>query len=236
MISINQPYFFPNIGYFLLLNACSTHVFLDHVNMKKKSYITRNYLHSVNVNIGVPLKGLSQNRKINEHEINDYKNFSVQLFNKILKLYVRYPFFNDLQEILNSIQAKIHSTSKISEFNAITTTALSNFLGLTVKFHMSSDLNLSSEIKKSDLLIEICRKLGYNRYINLSGGRDLYELKAFKMKGIDIFFSDNSILTNNFSDDLIYTSILDLIALKGKSWITQQLNSRKNQFSDFINE
>ena len=230
MISINQPYFFPNIGYFLLLNQCSTHIFLDHVNMKKKSFITRNYLHSVNVKIVVPLKGLSQNRMINEHNINDYTNYTNQLFNKILKLYVQYPFFDDLQKIVGDIQKKVGSKSKISEFNAVTTQALSDFLGLKIKFYMSSDLKISSEIKKSDLLIEICQKLGYDKYINLAGGKDLYDTNAFKTKGIDIFFSDNSILTDNFSEDLIYTSILDLIALKGRVWITEQLNNRKNQF------
>jgi hypothetical protein len=229
MISINQPYFFPNIGYFLLLNQCSTHVFLDHVNMKKKSFITRNYLHSLNVKIFVPLRGLSQNRMINEHDINDYTNYTNQLFDKILKLYVKYPFFDDLQEIVDDIQKKICSRSKISEFNAVTTQALSEFLGLKVKFYMSSDLKISSEMKKSDLLIEICQKLGYGKYINLAGGKDLYDSNAFKTKGIDIFFSDNSILTDNFTEDLIYTSILDLIALKGRVWITEQLNSRKNK-------
>ena len=95
---------------------------------------------------------------------------------------------------------------------------------------MSSELQLSSDIKKSDLLIEICQKLGYDKYINLSGGKDLYDPDMFKAKGIEISFSDNSILSDTFSDNLIYTSILDLIAIKGRAWITEQLSRKKNLY------
>ena len=230
MISINQPYFFPNIGYFLLLSQSTTHVFLDHVNMKKKSFITRNNLHSLNFKMVLPMSGLSQNRMINEHYINDCSNTTNQLFEKILKMYAKYPFFFDLQMIINQMRNEFHPETKISVFNAVTTQALSNFLGLRVNFHMSSELQLSSDIKKSDLLIEICQKLGYDKYINLSGGKDLYDPDMFKAKGIEISFSDNSILSDTFSDNLIYTSILDLIAIKGRAWITEQLSRKKNLY------
>ena len=67
-ISINQPYFFPYFGYFILLSHSDIFVSLDDVNMIKKGYIHRNsfVLNGETYFFSVPLQQISQNRKINE--------------------------------------------------------------------------------------------------------------------------------------------------------------------------
>ena len=47
-IGIMQPYFFPYIGYFQLINEVDVYVNLDHVSFMKRSYMTRNTLKNVN--------------------------------------------------------------------------------------------------------------------------------------------------------------------------------------------
>ena len=59
MIGIMQPYFFPYIGYFQLIQSVDSYVNLDHVAFMKRSYMTRNVLKneipiSIPVSISVP--------------------------------------------------------------------------------------------------------------------------------------------------------------------------------------
>ena len=67
-IAIMQPYFFPYIGYFQMLNAVDTFVFLDNVNFIKKGWIHRNKicLNGKDHSFSIPLNKASQNKLISE--------------------------------------------------------------------------------------------------------------------------------------------------------------------------
>ena len=70
-LAIMQPYLFPYIGYWQLINVVDTFAILDDVNYFKKGYINRN---SINLNgssyrFTLELKKASQNKLINEIEI-----------------------------------------------------------------------------------------------------------------------------------------------------------------------
>ena len=64
-IGVMQPYFFPYIGYFQLIDAVDIYVNLDHVSFMKSSYMTRNTLKN-NTPISIPVIGGSQNKKCTE--------------------------------------------------------------------------------------------------------------------------------------------------------------------------
>jgi hypothetical protein len=64
-VGIMQPYFFPYIGYFQLIDAVDIYVNLDHVSFMKRSYMTRNSIKN-NISINIPVSGGSQNKTCKE--------------------------------------------------------------------------------------------------------------------------------------------------------------------------
>jgi hypothetical protein len=71
-IAVMQPYIYPYLGYFQLINAVDKFVFYDDVNYIKKGWINRNQI-LVNKSpflFTIPLKEVSQNKLINEIDIN----------------------------------------------------------------------------------------------------------------------------------------------------------------------
>src|SRR5690606_40212158 len=65
-ISVMQPYIFPYIGYFQLINTVDVFVFYDDVNFIKKGWINRNnVLHGdKSTRFTIPLRKVSQNKPI----------------------------------------------------------------------------------------------------------------------------------------------------------------------------
>ena len=225
MLSINQPYFFPNIGYFYLLKCSSNHVFLDNVRMRKKSFITRNYLASLSLDITLPVSHLSQNRNINDHFIHDKNIFYENFFQTIKNAYKDYMYVSDLVNILDSIFNFVKDADSVSQFNQISTKQICRYLEIDVVFTDASDLQIPDTYKQAYLLIEICKALGILNYINLEGGRDLYDEHMFYDHGIRLNLCNNQSLRLFFPDKIFYTSILDLIALKGVVWISKNLET-----------
>ena len=64
-VAIMQPYFFPYIGYFQLINAVDIFVIYDDVNFIKQSWITRNRILLKNeaFRINLIVEGASSSKK-----------------------------------------------------------------------------------------------------------------------------------------------------------------------------
>ena len=71
IIAIMQPYLFPYIGYWQLINAVDTFVIFDDVNFINKSFINRNKILVQNKphQFTLELVSASQNKLINQIQI-----------------------------------------------------------------------------------------------------------------------------------------------------------------------
>ena len=70
-LGIMQPYFFPYLGYWQLMNVVDTYVVYDDVNFIKGGRINRNavLINGAASNINLILNGASPNKLINEVQV-----------------------------------------------------------------------------------------------------------------------------------------------------------------------
>lgn len=226
-VAIMQPYIFPYIGYFQLVNAVDHFVFYDDVNFIKRGWINRNKILINNTDklITFPCLKVSQNKHINEIEINledkTYKNIVTTLH----AAYNKAPFF---EEVFPLIESLFNSESQnIAEFTTQSIIEVSLFLGLNTKFYKSSEFSPETNgLDKADRLIEITKKLKSQHYINAIGGMSLYEKEYFKNKNVKLDFLEPVIekYTQFESDFIPSLSIIDVLMFNSKEEIIVMLN------------
>ena len=120
-LGIMQPYFFPYLGYWQLINAVDTFVLLDDVNFIMRGYINRN---SILVNkkqnlFTIPLDKPSQNKLIKDTKL----KFDAKTKNNFIKTidlaYKKAPEYNKfypvLEEIINNQTEDLITNEQISE-------------------------------------------------------------------------------------------------------------------------
>jgi len=87
-LAIMQPYFFPYIGYWQLINTVDKFIIYDDVNYIKGGWINRNRI-LMNGNgklINLPIRQASQNKRINEIEVLKDSTISfLSIFNSCAK-------------------------------------------------------------------------------------------------------------------------------------------------------
>ena len=94
-LGIMQPYFFPYIGYWQLMNAVDTYVIYDDVNFIKNGWINRNriLINGEARYFNLPITGASSFVLIKEVKLSNEQ----KLFDKLLKslegAYKKAPFF-----------------------------------------------------------------------------------------------------------------------------------------------
>jgi hypothetical protein len=187
-ISIMQPYFFPYPGYFELPAQADLFVLYDDVQFPRRGWVHRNKFHLRNSKEsdwwGLPIKKSPQTStligdlRFDDERIAEFKN----KFNRF-----------ELSKMKDSVSQFFPSLFELNDYTVleyleIQIQDICNYLKIDTKIIKSSDIPNPNRLKSEDRIIQICKFLGADRYLNASGGVDLYEHRNFSKEGIELNF------------------------------------------------
>lgn len=222
-IAIMQPYLFPYIGYWQLINAVDTFVIYDDVNYINKGYINRNSILSngKSQQFTLELIGASQNKLINEIEVG---NNLKKLLKTIEMSYKKAPYFDNIFLIIEDIFNQ--EEKNLAKFIGYSLQKIANYLDIDTKFIYSSHIEKDNTLKAQDKIIDICKKLEARVYINSIGGQELYNKEKFKEENIKLnFLKTQFIEYKQFKNDFVPSlSIIDILMFNSKDEIKNMLN------------
>lgn len=227
-IAIMQPYLFPYLGYLQLVYAVDKFVFYDDVNFIKRGWINRNriLLNGSEHFITIPCIGISQNRLINEVEV-DVGDKKFRNLKKTIELaYCHAPYFKEAFELIETVFE--NADKRISEIAAASVEVTCRYLGLVTPFVRSSVNHADSRnLQKGERLLAICKSEGIFEYVNAAGGQLLYSKTYFKENGINLFF----ILPD---EDIRYQQKGTTTFVPGLSTIDVLMHCSKDQIRDIL--
>jgi hypothetical protein len=184
---IMQPYFFPYIGYFQLIDAVDRFVVYDQIKYTKKGWINRNRMlvNGQDVLFSLPLKNASDSLDICEREL--AADFDPRdLLNKIAGAYRRAPFFGQAYPLVEEVVYSQDRNLFQFLYHSIVTTC--RHLGIATDITASSEIAVDRSTTGQDRVLAICRALGAGEYINAIGGEELYSRDEFRRRGIVLKF------------------------------------------------
>ena len=218
-LAIMQPYFFPYIGYFQLLNYVDTYVLYDDVNYINRGWVNRNYILVNNEKhlLTLSLNKASQNKLINEIEISG--SHKSKMIKTIQRSYARAPFFSEAYPLIESAFQLQESNLAIFLYKSIL--MIADFLGCNTKIVLSSQMNKNNDLKGQTRILHICETLGATHYVNAIGGMELYSKKEFQERGIHLNFLKTDRVEyeqygNHFEPNL---SIIDVLMFSSKETV-----------------
>lgn len=218
-IAIMQPYIFPYIGYFQLVNYVDKFVFYDDVSFIKQGWINRNKIitNDKELLFTIPLTNGSSNILIHDVNINHniFKKTKNKLYKSIEQSYGKSEYFSEVNEIIRSVFDL--ETDSISEMAQYSVKAIAKYLGLNTEFSNSKNVYKNESLSGQDRVIDIVRKEKASRYTNPIGGRNLYDSGTFKENGIELSF----LKVDEKLKDLL---ILDILMNYSKEEIIKILN------------
>lgn len=216
-ISINQPAYHPWPGYFARIACSDKHVILDHVQFEKNSLINRNKIRIAQgwcwLTVPVKTKGKFQSLSINTIEIDNTKNWQKKQWKTICQNYRKSPFFDKHAAWLEPFYTQKYN-KLLPLLEEINTSYLEQLSIQTTTVNSSS---LSLDTNKSDLVLEICKKMGATEYLSGPFGKNYLDLASFERNGINVLFHDYTppIYTQNFQPYISHMSTLDLLMMQG---------------------
>jgi hypothetical protein len=227
-LAIMQPYFFPYLGYFQLINCVDTFVIYDNIEFTKNGWIRRNRILNSDRDryLVVPVKKASDYTHVCDLQI--AKTFDHKRMLRVIKgAYERSPYFNQIFPFLEVIIPP--KSDYLFDYLLSMTKSLCVYLDIHTKFIISSSISIDHSLKGQKKVIAICRALNTDEYINPIGGQSLYDKGSFLKSGLKLSFHRMSdIAYSQFKDRFIPNlSIIDVMMFNSNEKIKELLNSYK---------
>jgi hypothetical protein len=226
-LAIMQPYFLPYIGYFQLIEAVDKFIIYDDVNFINKGWINRNNIlvDCQQFKFTIPILGLSQNKHINQLEINKDLIWIKKIKKTVEYAYKKAPYFdvgfNLFLEIMD------FEGEKFNYFVLNSIEKISNYLEISTVLVSSSTIYKNNHLSGQDRIIDICKKENAEIYINSIGGKAIYNKELFDKENINLkFLKSNHVNYKQFNCNFIPSlSILDVIMFNDLKTIKNYLSN-----------
>lgn len=224
-IGIMQPYFFPYLGYWQLINAVDEYVIYDNIQYTKKGWINRNrFLQNGKDELfSVNLQKASDYLDVKDRYISDVFDRN-NLISKLKNSYKKAPFYEEHFPIIQDI-IKFEDNNLFNYINN-SIKKIHSFFGMESKIIISSSLDIDHSLKGQEKVLAIVKKLNGSNYINAIGGQELYSKESFEEEGIKLnFIKTNEIMYPQFNNEFIPNlSIIDVMMFNSKEQIKEMLN------------
>lgn len=214
-IAVMQPYLFPYLGYYQLIESVDKFVFFDDVNFIKKGWIHRNAIavQQKRYRFTVPLQQISQNKTIRDtllHPV-EYPRWRKKFLTTLSQSYQGSPFFDEAYTLVRKVLSA--DVDSIADLAASSITTVAKYLGLETDFEYSSNLSYEQNGDGQDKILSICQLQGAFSYVNPVGGKELYEPEAFKKNNIQLSFLQPADITYSqaTSSFISNLSIIDML-------------------------
>lgn len=227
-IGIMQPYFLPYLGYWQLINAVDKYVVYDNIQFEKRSWIRRNriLINGKDFLFSLPIKSDSDYLDIRERFLSEtyFNKDKDKLLKIIASAYKKAPRF---EEAFSIIQKCInHENNNLFEYIFHSIIQIMKYLGINTEIIISSDIDIDHFLRNKHRVIEICKALGGDIYINSSGGINLYDKKEFSKYGLELkFIKMNDIQYRQFDHPFVPNlSIIDTMMFNDREKIKEMLH------------
>jgi hypothetical protein len=227
-IAVMQPYFFPYIGYFQLINAVDEFVVYDNIEFTKKGWINRNRIlvNGQDVYITLPLKRDSDYLDVQGRFLAaSWPQERKKILNKIVNAYRKAPNFERIYSLVE--RCLFSNENNLFQFILNSLQQVNEYLQISTPIIVSSNVLIDHELKAARKVVEICKVRHATVYINPIGGVNLYQKSDFRREGIDLYFLKSSdIVYRQFNPDFVpWLSIIDVMMFNSKEEIKQHFIS-----------
>jgi len=229
-----QPYFFPYLGYFSLINYSDRWIVFDTVQYIRHGWINRNrVLHPTKgwQYIVVPIKGHHRDAEIKDIEIANEQEWKRRIIGQLRHYRKQAPYFHETMTLVEDCLQ--YEGNSISRLNVFILDKVCEYLGIPFDYAILSEMNLELPpiLKPGDWALRISEALGADEYVNPPGGVELFDKRRFDKSNITLTILGLPAIeyTCKRCDYIINLSVIDVLMWVKPEIIKSYLDERNTE-------
>lgn len=182
-----QPYLLPYIGYYQLIDIADKFVIYDTIQYTKKGWINRNRMlrNGAPVTFTVPVAKGSDYLNVRDRYVADSYD-PAKLVAQIEGAYRKAPHFGAAMPVIRDVLD--YRCGSLFDFLKHGLERTCAYLGVETEIVVASDVEGETDLRGQDRVVNLCRQLRADEYVNPIGGLDLYDAGYFVEQDIKLDF------------------------------------------------
>lgn len=220
-LAIMQPYFFPYVGYFSLLEAADCFVIFDSVQYIRHGWVNRNRILKPGIPqpqyITVPVAKHPRDTRIRDVKIASHLGWQKRMIGQLQHYKNRAMFFDEAIEILNKCFSL--NPKRLVDLNRMGLREICRVLEIDVQFVEYSEIADQVEAPQhpGGWAAQISKVLNASSYVNPIAGREIFHRDDFERGEIELEFLQNRLgqYPQGHSEFVPGLSVLDALMFNG---------------------
>ena len=185
-ITIHQPNYLPWIGFFKKMALADIFVILDTVQFSTDSYTQRTRIRTKDgwMWLTIPIEKKYYFKPIKDIHLPQSEKWIKKHKMSIISNYSKCEFVDD--KFVDKYYSYFEKFGKLQEFNEQGIFYLKDKFGIKTGIVRANELGIGANLKSTDLLVEILKKVGGDVYISGLGGGKYMEEEKFLMNNIKL--------------------------------------------------
>lgn len=230
-LGVMQPYFFPYIGHFALIDSVDRWVVFDVTQYTPKTWMNRNrILHPKEgwQYITIPLRNSSISIKTHEARLLNIEAAKQSICGQLSHYKKKAPYYNSVLKVVENTFLACEDDSLV-HLNISSLNEVCNYLGIQFDYQVASELdfNYPEVLGPGDWAPFIAQQLGASQYVNPISGSPLFNVESFRRLGMELFYSSFSLekYDTKESEFISGLSVLDVMMWNSPEQIRAMLTS-----------
>lgn len=212
VLTAHQPVYLPWLGLFHKISLADRFVSFNRVQYLPKDWNNRNKVKTANGPVWLTVPVLTKGHRlkgIDEIEIDNHSSWQRKHWTTLQHSYGKAPHFARYSHFFEDVYTR--EWTYLADLNDEMLRWFLGVLGIDVEFTRASDHDFTGT--KSELVLDMCRQLGADRYVFGAVGRDYAEVEQFTEAGIEVVFQDyrHPTYPQLYGEFEPYLSVVDLL-------------------------
>ncbi len=183
-VTIHQPNYLPNAGFFHKILQCDCYVVYDTAQFVRSRFDNRNLIKTNNekVFMTVPITRDSHFKPIGEAKVNNATPWREKHWKTLQSAYQKAPHFAALAPALEEIYSAVPTV--LPDLSLPIIRSLLNHFGWKGRLVLASDLPLDRSLRSTEAVLDILRAVGATSYLAGASSKKYLDEEAFARSDI----------------------------------------------------
>lgn len=193
MVAIHQPHYFPWLGYLAKMASVDKFIFMDAVQLEKRSYMLRNRI----IDPDGQIRYLNISCEKHNHYEREYRDIRTKDFEiwtnrqkgTIIRAYKKCRYFDEIWDAIAPVFAEENNLLCDVAIHSIN--ILRDIFQISTPLMLQSDLNVDRSLKREKLILGLCKAAGADIYYAGRGASIQYlDIDECKREGVCVVYQD----------------------------------------------
>lgn len=189
---MHQPDYLPWLGYFNKIAASEIFIFFDTAFYSHGGFHDSNKIKTPTgwCYVTIPIKHSENGKRLKDVQLPTDQRWARKHWRSLVVDYGGARYWTEYSPFFEKLYSEIKQYQTLADLNIHIIEYMSQIFGLKAKFYRASTLGVSPELRATEAILQIIKRVGSTKFLAGPSGKKYLAKDRFSQEGIELLFQE----------------------------------------------